>query len=145
MESTPVKILLDGKHSLVVDCGEIRTFDRPGVADLYTLLHTEPETLRGAEVADKVVGKAAAALMILGGVRRAYAHVVSQPAAELLRAHGIDLSFGTQVPHIMNRTGTGQCPMDAACRDLSTAEAIHAKVSEMIAARRQPTNPPANP
>lgn len=140
METTLAKILLDGKHSLVLDCGEIQTFDRPGVADLYTLLHSQPETLRGAEVADKVVGKAAAALMVIGGVHKVYAHVISESAAELLRANGIPFSFGSEVPYIMNRTATGSCPMDAACRDLPTVEAVHAKISEMLTAHKQTAN-----
>ncbi len=37
---------------------------------LYDLLTREPEFLKGALIADKVVGKGAAALMILGGIKR---------------------------------------------------------------------------
>lgn len=48
------------------DC--IRTFTQRGVADLYDLLVTEPDFLQSASIADKVIGKAAASLMVLGGV-----------------------------------------------------------------------------
>ena len=64
-----IRLLHEGKHSLVVSNGEVRTFDRRGVADLYALLREDSDFLKGASVADKVVGKAAAALMILGALR----------------------------------------------------------------------------
>lgn len=63
-----VRILQDGKHSLVVAGDGIRTFDGRGISDLYGILTEHPDWLRGASVADKVVGKGAAALLILGGV-----------------------------------------------------------------------------
>ena len=77
------EILHGGGWSLVVDNGAIRTFSGRGVSDLYGLLTREPETLRGASVADKVVGKGAAALMVLGGVKEVYADVASAPALGL--------------------------------------------------------------
>ena len=67
-----IRLLHEGKHSLVVSNGEVRTFDRRGVADLYALLQEDSDFLKGASVADKVVGKAAAAL---GGINE----VVSIP------------------------------------------------------------------
>lgn len=37
--------------------GETRLFWERGVRDLYRLLKTEPDFLRGAFIADKVIGK----------------------------------------------------------------------------------------
>lgn len=51
---------------MIANGDRIRTFTRRGVADLYDLLVQEPEFLHGASVADKVIGKAAASLMVLG-------------------------------------------------------------------------------
>lgn len=42
--------------------GHVATFDSRGVADLFNLLNDDPEFMQGADVADKVVGKGAAAL-----------------------------------------------------------------------------------
>ena len=63
-----IRLLHEGNYSLVVAHGEIRTFSGRGVSDLYALSGEDPGFLRGASVADKVVGKAAAALMIVAGV-----------------------------------------------------------------------------
>ena len=90
--------------------GEIYTFERRGVADLYALLREQPGLLLGADVADKVVGKGAAALMVLGRVRRVYADVLSEPA------------YGRLVSAIRNRAGNGWCPVETLCRDKETAE-----------------------
>ena len=49
-----IRLLHEGKHSLVVSNGEVRTFDRRGVADLYALLQEDSDFLKGASVADKV-------------------------------------------------------------------------------------------
>ena len=51
---------------------EIRLFHERGVKDIYRLLKEEPDFLNGSFIADKVIGKAAAALMILGGVKEVF-------------------------------------------------------------------------
>ena len=89
-----IRLLHEGKHSLVVSNGEVRTFDRRGVADLYALLREDSDFLKGASVADKVVGKAAAALMILGEVGELHADVVSRPALDLFADSGVRVSYG---------------------------------------------------
>ena len=83
-----IRLLHEGKHSLVVSNGEVRTFDRRGVADLYALLREDSDFLKGASVADKVVGKAAAALMILGEVGELHADVVSRRPSTCLPIAG---------------------------------------------------------
>ena len=52
--------------SCVVSNKEVRTYTHRGVDDLYRLLTQEPTFLDGAEVADRVVGKAAAAILQIG-------------------------------------------------------------------------------
>lgn len=55
---------------VIYNGGETRLFWERGVQDLYRLLKTEPDFLQGAFIADKVIGKAAAALMALGAWMR---------------------------------------------------------------------------
>ena len=70
-----INLLHTGGYSCTIaNGGKIRTFTQRGVADLYDLLTQEPEFLKGALIADKVVGKGAAALMILGGIRIIYGY-----------------------------------------------------------------------
>ena len=89
-----IDMLHAGGYSCVIANGDrIRTFTRRGVADLYDLLVQEPEFLHGAFVADKVIGKAAASLMVLGDVRQVYTRTISQPALRLLQEAGVTVSW----------------------------------------------------
>mgnify|MGYP000177504918 CR=1 FL=1 len=117
-----VGLLFAEKCSCVVRNGdEVRIFRERGVKDLYRLLREEPQLLDGAFVADKVGGKGAAALMILGGVGELHADVISRPARLLLAASPVHVSYTLEVPYIVNRTRTGQCPVETLCRDCATA------------------------
>ena len=60
--------------------------------------------------------------MALGGVKAVHADVISSPALAVLRDACIDIRFDTEVPHIQNRQGTGWCPVETLCRDLSAPE-----------------------
>ena len=100
----------------------MRIFRERGVKDLYRLLREEPQLLDGAFVADKVVGKGAAALMILGGVEELFADVVSRAALDLLAAAGKAVAYTVAVPHIINRAGDGICPVEQLCAEAQTAE-----------------------
>lgn len=114
--------LHSGNHSLAVAAtdGTITTYDGRGVADLHRLLTQSPGMLQGACVADKVVGKGAAALMALGGVEKVHADAISTPALLMLRQAGIQTTFGREVPHIINRQGTGICPVETLCMPCTT-------------------------
>ena len=63
------------------------------MADIYDLLTQEPEFLKGASIADKVVGKGAAALMILGGIKELYTDIISTKALELLQKSDIKVGL----------------------------------------------------
>ena len=112
--------------------GAIHRFTQRGVKDLLTLAIERPETLHDALIADKAVGKAAAACMISGGVSRVHADVMSQPALSLLRAYGVNAGYVTLVDHIINREGTGWCPMEKLSRDLDTPAEIVAALAARI-------------
>lgn len=117
-----VDLLHKGNHTLVVANGDdVRTFGRRGVADLFELLASEPEFLRGASVADKVVGKGAAAMMILGGIGRLHTDIISDAAIELFRDSGVEISYDTRVPFIANRDHSGRCPVETLCESCATA------------------------
>lgn len=74
MESI-IDILHKGGYSCVMkNREEVRTFTQRGVADLYDLYQADSAFMKGAAIADKVIGKGAAALMVLGGLCRYNQH-----------------------------------------------------------------------
>lgn len=124
-----LKQLLQAQQcSLVVESadGEITTYYKKGVRDLVWLLDNEPQRLRGARMADKVIGKAAAGLMINGGVREAYAEVMSRLAMPLLEAAGIRLAYGTLADRIVIPAGDNRCPLEQIVADAVTPAEVEA-------------------
>ena len=85
-----------------------------GIGPALDALDRLPDKLAGAEVCDTIVGKAAAALFILGGVRAVYAGTVSDSAVALLERAGVECRWGVRVEQIVNRTGDGLCPFEQA-------------------------------
>jgi hypothetical protein len=99
----------------------IYTSRQRGVAPLLNWLDTGIAPV-GFSAADRVVGKATAYLYQLLGVQAVYAAVISRPAAQVLQAAGITVSWGKQVDAILNRQKDGPCPMDAATMDCQTPQ-----------------------
>ena len=129
------EILLSGKYTCVL-CkeNEIFTSEFRGVKPLVKW-YAEKTELEGFSAADKVVGKATAFLYALLGVKRVFAKVISLPAKEVLENHGIEVSFNTLVPNIINRAGDGVCPFELAVQDVDNAKEsykiIRLKMEEM--------------
>ena len=93
-----------------------------GVAPIMALL--DARKLRRAIVFDKVIGKAAAAVCVAGGARKVVALVMSNDAAELLNANGIEFMADKTVDCILNRTQKGRCPMENAVSEINEPNKI---------------------
>jgi len=74
--------------------------------------------LDGFSAADKIVGKAAAMLFVLAGVKEVFAEVMSKQAEEVFFKHGVKCSSDTLADSIFNREGTDLCPMEKAVKDI---------------------------
>ena len=107
--------VLEKENYTCVLCKEEKLLSsrRRGVAPLLELLDSG-EQLGGFSAADRVVGKAAAMLYVLMGVKCVHARVMSEGAKQVLINAGIDCLYNELVPAIFNRTNTGFCPMETA-------------------------------
>ena len=128
-------LLQEGSFTLALVKREetITSYER-GVKPLLTLLD-EGKDLSGYSSADRVVGKAAAFLYVLLGVKAVYADVLSTLAEGVLRGHGIAVEALTRTERIFNRAKNGFCPMETAVENISDPQsallAIKAKLKEM--------------
>lgn len=128
--------MLDSGNYTCVLCkgGTTYTSTERGVKPLLAWLDRKMD-LRGFFAADKVVGKGAAFLYVLLGVEEVYAQVMSELAADVFSAHGIQASCAVLVPGISNRSKTGPCPMEDAVRDIDepeqALEALRKRLQEM--------------
>lgn len=109
------RLVLEREGCTCVLCldGRAVTSTRRGVAPLLQLLDSG-EDYTGFYAADKVVGKATAMLYRLLGVKAVWGAVMSESAIRTLWEGGIEAHWERSVPHIINRAGTGPCPMEAA-------------------------------
>lgn len=137
-----IQLLHEKPCTLVIKRGdEIRTYHQRGVTDLMTLLHNDPQILQEAIVADKVVGKAAAALMIKGGINQLYTDVLSKPAWDLLKEQSyIAVQFRRLVGHIENRSKTDWCPLEKLCLTKESIEDIYQTISDFMEKQKLQNN-----
>lgn len=129
-----IDLIQAGACSLIVgqDAVPARIFQGRGIDDLYHLVRQEPGVLHRAQLADKIVGKAAASLMVLAQVHEVYAAVISLPAWQMLEAAGIPTTCGVKVPHIINRQGTGLCPLETRCQHCNTPQECLAEIQAFL-------------
>lgn len=126
-----------GTHSIAL-CknGKVITSDKRGVAPLAEFIQGGTD-ISGFSAADRVVGKAAAMLMIKAGIAEVFALTISESAEKPLKSHGVRFSFGTRAGRIMNRDKTGACPMETAVADTDDIEIgckiIFEKINKMRA------------
>lgn len=122
--------------AIISASGERYTSRERGVATLMRLLAEQPALLRGAVVADKVVGRAAAALLVVGGCRRLHTAVLSRGGEQMLRGSEVEYSYDTLTEAIINRRGDGLCPMEEATSAAQTPEEAYAILKEVFKSKQ---------
>ncbi|MGN1101021.1 MAG: DUF1893 domain-containing protein [Huintestinicola sp.] len=117
-----------------VDGDKTITSRERGVKPLLDLID-KGSTLESFSAADKAVGAAAAYLYVILGVKEIYAKVISRKALDVLDKYGIYAEYGTLAEAIINRSGTGLCPMETAVSGAASPEnaleLIRAKLKEL--------------
>ncbi len=132
MLNTAKTLLKTRNFTLVAISSDDKVFtssDR-GVKPLLHLLENEKDFLKGASVADKVIGKAAALLMVLGGIKEVHTNIISEPAAEVFEKHRIPFFYEEKVKRIINRKGDGLCPMETLCMDVEEPSEAFEKIKK---------------
>lgn len=109
------KALFDEKgYSCVLYHGEtVYTSRKTGISPMLDFLSSGVD-LQGFCVADKIVGKATALLFAFARVEAVYGRVMSKRAVEVFEDTGIHYYYDILTDEIMNRKGTGSCPMEEA-------------------------------
>ena len=107
----------DGYTCVLCDRDRVLTSREHGLAPLIRLLDTN-ESLQDMAAADRLIGRAAALLLLAAGVKAVYGEVMSEEAHRLLSDAGVRTE-------ILNRAGTAPCPMEQAAEAVTDpAEAL---------------------
>ena len=108
-----IKILEEEKDlTLVLVLNEnIYKSSEKGIKPLLQLLNSGKNYLNYS-AADKIVGKAAAMLYKLLNINDIYGEVMSISAINFLEQNNINFKYKIKTKEIINRKGTGICPME---------------------------------
>ena len=98
-------------HSLLVyRKGEITFQDEHGIQPL--LIQIKKKGLKDAVAVDKVIGKAAALLMVYGKVKQVHTNIIAKDAIPIFEKYKVEYSYNEIVDHIQNVKKDGLCPME---------------------------------
>lgn len=131
MSSINIKELFDREEASLVlqkDGSIIYSDYGRGIGPAVKLLVSHSDLLKNACVFDVIIGKAAAALFVLGGAAEVHGWTMSDAGFEMLESHGIKASREIPTDVILNRTLTGLCPFEEAVIDCSSPEACREAV-----------------
>lgn len=126
------KVLKDGGYTLVLyDGKEQITSNERGIKPLLELYGLGKD-ISGFCAADKVIGKAAAFMYVLLGIKEIYCDVISRPAIAVFEKYGINITYNTLCDYIINRTKTDMCPMEKTVKDINDAKIAHKAILEKL-------------
>ena len=131
------KMITEGKaECVVIRGGRLYPWNGRGVSPLLEFHdHREPGFLKGATVVDKVIGRAAAAIIVSGGAVRVHGEVMSEDGKTYLEGRGIQVTYGTLVPRILNMDRSDLCPLEKSVEGIDDPEqaltALRKRIEEL--------------
>lgn len=141
---TAVDMVMAGKSKKLL--GKVHTFvcrnknilitsDKKGIAPIMDILNDNPAALKGAKITDRVIGKAAALLLIKGRISSLHTDVISCHALKVLKNSDIRVFYNKKVEYIINRNGDDMCPMEKATINIDNPDKAYtvliAKLEEL--------------
>lgn len=129
-----IKEVLHQKNaSLVVayENGEIEEYYQNRMKDIKNILQENPNALKGAIISDKVIGKVAASILTVAGVKEIYSDVMSQYAIPVLEENNVTYEYKNLVEYIQNNDKTGMCPMENKYKNEKNIEKIYKEMLQM--------------
>ncbi|TAH72770.1 MAG: DUF1893 domain-containing protein [Anaerolineaceae bacterium] len=133
LEYSAKEILINGDYTCVsVKGNQVYKSNLKGIMPIIGKLREDPSFFEGANLADVVIGKAAAMLLIYGKVGSIYTDLISEHAIEVLKKHLISFEYKKKVPYIMNRSRDGMCPMEQTVLDTEDIEDAYKRLLQKI-------------
>lgn len=123
--------LYNTNASLVVmySNGNCKEYYQNRINDIREILQKDKFALKGATIADKVIGKVASSILTIAGVKEIYSDVMSKYAIPVLEENNIKYEYKTLVDYVQNNDKTGMCPMENKYKDVEDINVIY---NEMI-------------
>lgn len=118
--------------SLVVlyENGECKEYYQNRIKDIKEILQENKEALQGSIIADKVIGKVAASILTVAGVKEIYTDVMSKHAIPVLEKNNIQYEYKKIVDYVQNNAKDGMCPMENKYKEVSDINKIYQEMIE---------------
>ncbi len=130
-------LLTENNASIVLVKGDdVFISDKKGIAPMIGFI-SENINLSGFSAADKTVGKAAALLFSLAGIKEIYAEKFSRAAIPVLKEHDIKYSYKEIYDKILNRDKSDICPMEKTVADINDPEQAFAALKNKLETLRK--------
>lgn len=89
--------------------------------------------LEGTLMVDKILGRAAAFLVIYSKAAEAITTIVSTPGKQVLDKYKMKYSFGEEVPHIKTENGVIFCPFERMVQDIDDPNEAYLAIVDKMA------------
>ena len=121
------KKLYEKNASLVVlyKNGECKEYYQNRINDIKDILKKNKLALKDAIIADKIIGKVAASILTIAGVKEIYADVISKYAIPVLEENNIKYEYKILTEYVINNSKTGMCPMENKYKDEKNINIIY--------------------
>lgn len=115
-----IKDILHQQEASLVVCyanGDIKEYYQNRIKDIKAILQENKNALKGAIIADKVIGKVAASILTVAGVKEIYTDVMSKYAIPILEENDVKYEYRDLVDYVQNNDKTEMCPMENKFKD----------------------------
>lgn len=120
------EMLKDNSLALVKN-EKVYLSDLKGVKPLLDFLKNNVD-LEGFSLADKVIGKGVAFLILKAKIKNVYTRIISKPALDLLIKNDIEVYYDLLVENIINRTKTDLCPIEKVVLEVNDVDIAYQKI-----------------
>ncbi len=103
-----------------------------GIRPHLEAIEKHGEALRGTSMVDKIVGRAAALLILYSEAAEAHAQVLSRPGKQVLDMHGLTTTYEELVDHIKMKDGSIYCPFERMVQGVNDPDEAYAAIVEKM-------------
>lgn len=103
-----------------------------GIKPMYTAVLEHREELKGASIADRVIGRAAAILCKYADINELYTKLISNEAVKVFANSSIKFFYDESSPYIKNRDKTDMCPVEKLSQNIQSPEELIEKISRFL-------------
>lgn len=138
MEELIKQLLEENLSCILLQKQKIYKETRHGILPILSFL--EKGLLQDALLCDKVIGKAAAMMMVYGKVSQVSTLIISEHALAVFKHYEIPVTYKTCVPYIVNRKKDGMCPMEETVLNIDDLEEAYTVLKKKIKAMQANTH-----